>query len=33
MDELLKFLWPTNKKKVKVTKILEDYGDFILFVS
>jgi hypothetical protein len=30
---LLKFIWPTLKKKEKVAKTFEDYIGFILFMS
>jgi hypothetical protein len=30
-NDVLKSLWPTMKKKGKVTKIFEDYEVFILF--
>jgi hypothetical protein len=32
-ERYLKIIWPTIKKKGKIMKILEDYGDFILIVS
>jgi hypothetical protein len=32
-NDVLKSLWPTMKKKGKVTKIFEDYEVFILFES
>jgi hypothetical protein len=32
-NDVLKSLWPTMKKKEKVTKIFEDYEVFILFES
>jgi hypothetical protein len=31
MNDVLKSLWPTMKKKGKVTKIFDDYEIFILF--
>jgi hypothetical protein len=33
MNNVLKFPWPTMKKKEKVAKIFDDYGVFILFES
>jgi hypothetical protein len=32
-NDVLKSLWPMMKKKVKVTKIFEEYRVFILFES